>query len=194
MSSLETTSNTDVYVGRVKWFNNKAGYGFITITDGPKSGTDVFSHHSAISVEKEQYRYLVQGEYVNLTLSEVTDGTHAFQGGNITGINGGQLMCETLNATHRQVRNVRPRTTDERSGSGSGSDSTHKRSNETRSENPRHAKHETRKDDDGEWEVKSYKKILTAPQSKQPPKSSTSSRNSAPPSKGKTSGRGKTQR
>jgi cold shock CspA family protein len=37
--------------GRVKWFNSKAGYGFITVTDGPKSGTDVFVHHSAIKVE-----------------------------------------------------------------------------------------------------------------------------------------------
>jgi cold shock CspA family protein len=40
--------STDRFTGRVKWFNNKAGYGFITVTDGPKSGSDVFVHHSSI--------------------------------------------------------------------------------------------------------------------------------------------------
>jgi CspA family cold shock protein len=55
-------------LGRVKWFNNKAGYGFITVTDGPKSGTDIFVHHSAINVENQQYKYLVQGEYVEFHL------------------------------------------------------------------------------------------------------------------------------
>ena len=35
--------------GRVKWFNNKAGYGFITISSDEQSGEDVFVHHSAIS-------------------------------------------------------------------------------------------------------------------------------------------------
>ena len=44
--------------GRVKWFNNKAGYGFITVTSGEHEGSDVFIHHSAIEVAKEQYRYL----------------------------------------------------------------------------------------------------------------------------------------
>lgn len=104
MASVETSANTSVYIGRVKWFNNKSGYGFITITDGPKSGTDVFVHHTSVTVEKEQYRYLVQGEYVSLTLAEVTGGTHEFQAGQVTGINGGQLMCETLNETRQQVR------------------------------------------------------------------------------------------
>ena len=46
-------SSTDRFIGRVKWFNNKAGYGFITVTDGPKAGTDVFVHHSVIKVAKE---------------------------------------------------------------------------------------------------------------------------------------------
>jgi cold shock CspA family protein len=38
--------STERFTGRVKWFNNKAGYGFITATDGPNSGTDIFVHHS----------------------------------------------------------------------------------------------------------------------------------------------------
>ena len=44
--------------GRVKWFNNKAGYGFITVTSKDHNGEDVFVHHTAIQVKQEQYRYL----------------------------------------------------------------------------------------------------------------------------------------
>ena len=87
------------YTGRVKWFNNKTGYGFITITDGPKSGTDVFVHHSAIKVESEQYKYLMQGEYVDFSLSETTSKNHEFQAAEVCGIKGGKLMCETRRET-----------------------------------------------------------------------------------------------
>ena len=77
--------------GRVKWFNNKAGYGFITIN----SDLDVFVHHSSIKVENQQYKYLVQGEYVEFKLETVTDSKHKFQASEVAGINGGKLMCET---------------------------------------------------------------------------------------------------
>ena len=40
------TNSSERFTGRVKWFNNKAGYGFISITDGAQAGTDVFVHHS----------------------------------------------------------------------------------------------------------------------------------------------------
>ena len=86
---------TERFMGRVKWFNNKAGYGFITVTDGPKSGTDVFVHHSAIKVDSEQYKYLVQGEYIEFSLSDTKTGDHEFQAGGVSGIKGGKLMCET---------------------------------------------------------------------------------------------------
>jgi len=109
MSSPEETITT-VYHGRVKWFNNKAGYGFITIIDGPiggdKVGMDVFSHHSAICVSEEQYKYLVQGEYVEFILSTVESGKdYKYQSANIRGVNGGNLLCETRNAN----RSSRPR-------------------------------------------------------------------------------------
>ena len=93
MSSI----NTEKFIGRVKWFNNKAGYGFVTVTDGSKSGSDVFIHHSAIKVDAEQYKYLVQGEYVEFTLSTVEGGKHEFQAAEVCGIKGGKLMCETRN-------------------------------------------------------------------------------------------------
>jgi len=89
------TTETSCYIGRVKWFNNKAGYGFITVTDGEKSGSDIFVHHSSINVENQQYKYLVQGEYVQFTLVQTNGGKHEFQASNVSGINAGKLMCET---------------------------------------------------------------------------------------------------
>jgi CspA family cold shock protein len=82
-------------IGRVKWFNNKAGYGFITVTDGDRSGTDVFVHHSAIMVENQQYKYLVQGEYVEFSDVAATSGPHEYQASGVAGVKGGKLMCET---------------------------------------------------------------------------------------------------
>jgi len=90
-----TPSSSERLIGRVKWFNNKAGYGFITVTDGTLSGSDYFVHHSAIDVENQQYKYLVQGEYVEFALVKTTSGTHEWQASLVNGINGGKLMCET---------------------------------------------------------------------------------------------------
>ena len=87
-----------VYCARVKWFNNKAGYGFCTVVkadDETKMGTDVFVHHSGIIVGSEQYKYLVQGEYVDFKMRATEGGDHAVQASNVTGVGGGWLMCET---------------------------------------------------------------------------------------------------
>ena len=92
------TSSTTVerFTGRVKWFNNKAGYGFITVTDaGERENSDIFVHHSAIDVSDQQYKYLVQGEYVEFNIIQTTDGSHEFQSSKVGGIKGGKLMCET---------------------------------------------------------------------------------------------------
>ena len=104
MSDNSNSKSTVVYTGRVKWFNNKAGYGFITVTDtsavsdqddNVKSGTDIFVHYSKISLANKQYSYLIQGEYVNFQLEFFETGVHKIQASNVTGINGGKLMCET---------------------------------------------------------------------------------------------------
>jgi cold shock CspA family protein len=79
-------------LGQVKWFNNKAGYGFITMADSGNA-KDVFAHYSNIKLG-DQYKYLVQGEYVEFELAPTTEGTHEFQAINISGVNGGQIMCE----------------------------------------------------------------------------------------------------
>lgn len=51
--------------GKVKWFNDSKGYGFITPDDGP----DCFVHHSEI--QAEGFKSLAEGDAVEF---EVTKG------------------------------------------------------------------------------------------------------------------------
>jgi len=92
-----SVAEPSVTSGRVKWFNNKAGYGFITVGETNEE-RDLFVHHSEIRVVQTQYKYLVQGEYVEFTIAPIARenkiDTHAT---NVRGINGGKLMCETRN-------------------------------------------------------------------------------------------------
>ena len=105
--TVEDSSALEKLTGCVKWFNNKQGYGFLNVTSGEKSGTDLFVHHSAIQVETEQYKYLVQGEYVEFTLVKADQGTHEWQAGSVRGLNNGKLMCETRYES-RQTRGGAP--------------------------------------------------------------------------------------
>ena len=57
--------------GKVKWFNNKKGYGFIT----PESGNDVFVHHSAI--QGEGYKSLEEGQEVEFEIVKGEKGEQA---------------------------------------------------------------------------------------------------------------------
>ena len=92
-SAGETSSER--LTGRVKWFNNRAGFGFVTVMEGDKRDEDVFVHHSGIVVNSEQYKYLVQGEYVSFVLRESDNEEHPYQAGDVKGVLSGWLMCET---------------------------------------------------------------------------------------------------
>lgn len=82
--------------GQVKWFNTKAGFGFITVSDGFKeTGKDIFVHYSSISVTGSQYKYLTQGEYVDFDIVKPSNDKHEFHAVNVTGIRNGNIMCET---------------------------------------------------------------------------------------------------
>ena len=113
-SDIGTPAVGERFTGRVKWFNNKSGYGFITQAT---TKDDIFVHHSSIVVADQQYKYLVQGEYVEFTLAELSNGKHKYQATDISGIARGQLMCET----RREIRASRPKATgDKRSAKARG--------------------------------------------------------------------------
>ena len=109
--SVTPESGSTRQQGIVKWFNNRNGFGFVT-TLGDDS-KDIFVHHSGVSVNREQYKYLVQGEYVEFNLSKSDNDEHEWQATNVTGIGSGPLMCETRFVS-RQERNERNGGEDER--------------------------------------------------------------------------------
>jgi cold shock CspA family protein len=93
--------------GCVKWFNMKTGFGFLSIVQSVcgsdlKVGSEIFVHHSNVKVAEEQYRFLVQGEYVEFDVSNVANGQHSCQAVDVTGMFGGKLMCETRNEARQQ--------------------------------------------------------------------------------------------
>jgi len=57
--------------GKVKWFNNQKGYGFIT----PENGKDVFVHHSVI--QGEGYKSLEEGQEVEFEIQNGPKGEQA---------------------------------------------------------------------------------------------------------------------
>ena len=61
--------------GRVKWFNNTKGYGFI----GRDDGADIFVHYSAIAADG--FRSLNEGDLVEF---EITQGQKGPQAANVT--------------------------------------------------------------------------------------------------------------
>jgi len=57
--------------GRVKWFNEKKGFGFISRDDG----TDVFVHFS--SIKKDGFKTLYEGDEVEFEVSQGPKGLQA---------------------------------------------------------------------------------------------------------------------
>jgi cold shock protein len=58
--------------GKVKWFNDAKGYGFIEPQDG---STDVFVHFS--SIEMEGFRTLAEGQEVEFEVQSGERGSYA---------------------------------------------------------------------------------------------------------------------
>ena len=65
--------------GKVKWFNNDKGYGFIEHNEG---GEDIFVHYSAIRMEG--YKTLKEGNIVEFKLIETAKGLQAVNVENVS--------------------------------------------------------------------------------------------------------------
>lgn len=63
--------------GKVKWFNNTKGYGFIE----REKGGDIFVHHTAI--QSTGFRSLQEGDAVQF---DVVEGPKGLQAANVTKI------------------------------------------------------------------------------------------------------------
>jgi CspA family cold shock protein len=80
-----------VAIGKVKWFNNAKGYGFILPDEG---GEDLFAHYS--SIEMDGYKTLKAGQEVLFDVLEGPKGLHA------TNIRSGDADAQATAATDDQ--------------------------------------------------------------------------------------------
>jgi cold shock protein len=70
-TSLDNPKERHEMIGKVKWFNNAKGYGFLGREDGP----DVFVHYSAIL--GDGYRSLAEGDSVEFEIVQGPKGPQA---------------------------------------------------------------------------------------------------------------------
>lgn len=66
-------SNNDVHTGKVKWFDDRKGFGFIS---SPDVDGDVFVHFSTVPGQ-EGRRSLMEGDTVTYILGERDGGMYA---------------------------------------------------------------------------------------------------------------------
>jgi len=111
-TNTQSTVTKSELFGRVKWFNNRLGYGFIT-TIFPSSfsqedvqSQDIFVHHNAIKSEEDSYKYLVQGEYVQFNLVDTENTTYKVQADEVRGIYNGKLLCDVHNEQKKHSSSI----------------------------------------------------------------------------------------
>ena len=80
---LRKRDKITVVRGRVKWFNNEKGYGFIEYPNKE----DIFVHYSAIN--QDGYKTLMEGQCVEFTLLDTSKG---YQATNVTVVNDEIIM------------------------------------------------------------------------------------------------------
>lgn len=108
------------FVGNVKWYDTKKGYGFVTLVtpENDKTGNDIFVHYSNVNVE-DGYRRLFPGEYVEFELGSGNDGRPVCLA--VSGLYGGNLLCQ--NEGHRfKVFPIRDQPNEDADGGDDGGD------------------------------------------------------------------------
>lgn len=78
--------------GRVKWFDSRKGYGYVTVTRERK---DYFVHHSGILTREDVYKTLLPDEYVQFKICLDDNGRECAC--DVEGVDGGPIQCETDN-------------------------------------------------------------------------------------------------
>jgi len=61
--------------GKVKWFSDAKGYGFIQAEEGLSGGKDIFVHYTEIV--KQGYKSLAEGQPVRFELADTPKGLQA---------------------------------------------------------------------------------------------------------------------
>jgi cold shock CspA family protein len=93
------------YTGQCKWFNDKLGYGFVTICSGDEKGKDIFVHHSGVKPLNSNYKTLRKGEYIQFN---IINGMNGLQAVDVTGFGGGPLMCDFVSTKRVGLPHVQP--------------------------------------------------------------------------------------
>ena len=116
----EQTSEDTTYIGRIKWFNNKKGFGFLSNCETEE---DVFIHHSGIKLNEATlnsdvnvFKTVIEGEYVSY--QKKIDEENRTVAKNVTGVLGGILLCENTNKKIFVSNRVTTQSAEEGSTSG----------------------------------------------------------------------------
>lgn len=162
-----------VLLGRVKWFNDRRGYGYITcISPGEYFEQDIFVHHTNIRPQEKSYRTLHVNEYVQFRLGDADlcyDDEHNLvpteyehQATVVRGVNGGPLLCDgPFRPNNRRGQGFRGGSNRNRSGPSSRYDDDNddeqsryepRQNQRQRTNNSNNNRVRRRNDDDENWQ------------------------------------------
>jgi CspA family cold shock protein len=99
---------TERLSGKVKWFNSKLGYGFITHIKDNKD-VDVFVHWSNLLLNEKEFHTLYKGETVEFELEECLCNSKndiGIQACKVSGPNSGKLLTSIHGDTSTYLQNV----------------------------------------------------------------------------------------
>lgn len=94
--------NNKRYIGIVKWFNSKSGYGFLSTVNHEEPQIDLFVHITNLRVSQPMYKTLYNGEYVEFRIENNLETTKN-QAVDVSGVQSHPLMCET-NFNNRRLK------------------------------------------------------------------------------------------